>query len=527
MKSESLAAGEPSSIVNRQSSIVNRSFEPLIFEQGSPGRRGFQLPPLDVPAGPMTQWIPSEFLRSVPPALPELSELEVVRHFMRLAHLNFSVETNVYPLGSCTMKYNPRVHEEIAALPGFSQVHPYEPDAGVQGLLQLLYELEQLLAEILGMEEVTLQPAAGAHGEFTGLLIARAYHAAQGRPRHRVIVPDSSHGTNPASAALCGYEVVEVKSNRRGRVDLAELSRVVDQDTAVFMLTNPNTLGLFEEEILEIARIVHGAGALMYLDGANLNALLGLYRPGDVGFDMTHVNVHKTFSIPHGSGGPGGAPLGVKAHLAPYLPGPRLEMVPGVGARHQLRKGCLAPMVPGTYRWVPAPPESIGRVRAFAGNVGALVRAYAYIRTLGADGLKDAARQAIVNANYLRARLKEAYRIPVDEPCMHEFVASAVDQKALGVRALDIAKRLLDYGCYAPTIYFPLIIEEALMIEPSETESRQALDQLADALRAIAREAVADPREVQTAPHTMPVSRLDEVLAAREPNLRWQPSREA
>jgi len=480
--------------------------EPLIFEGSTAGRRGVTLPPLDVPPAPLDSWIPTEHLRTAPPLLPEVSELDVVRHFMRLAHLNFSVETNVYPLGSCTMKYNPRVNEEIAALPGFSRAHPYEPDAAVQGLLHLLYDLERLLAEILGMDGVTLQPAAGAHGEFTGLLIARAYHAAQGRPRQRVVVTDSSHGTNPASAALCGYEVVEVPSNRRGRVDLAALARTVDAETAVFMLTNPNTLGLFEEEIMEIAKIVHGVGALMYMDGANLNALLGLFRPGEMGFDITHVNVHKTFSIPHGSGGPGGGPVGVKAHLAPFLPGPRLA-----------REGT-------TYRWVEAPPESIGQVRAFAGNVGALVRAYAYILALGGEGLRRVAEEAIVNANYLKARLKEVYEVPYDGPCMHEFVASAAAQKRLGVKAMDIAKRLLDFGCYAPTINFPLIVEEALMIEPSETESRQALDQLADALLAIAREAATDPKKVQTAPHTLPVARLDDVLAAREPNLRWRPA---
>ena len=478
--------------------------EPLIFECSVPGRRGFQLPPLDVPAKPLTAWIPAEQLRTVPAALPEISERELVQHFMRLAHLNFSVETNFYPLGSCTMKYNPRVHEELTALPGFAAAHPYEPDTAVQGLLQLLYELERWFGDILGMAGVTLQPAAGAHGEFTGLLVARAYHQAQGRPRRRVVVPDSSHGTNPASAALCGYEVVEVKSNARGRVDPAALRHVVDQETAVFMLTNPNTLGLFEEEIAEIARIVHEAGALMYLDGANLNALLGLYRPGDLGFDITHVNVHKTFSIPHGSGGPGGGPVGVTRALVPFLPGPRL-VLDGE-----------------TYRWQEAPPQSIGRVRAFAGNVGALIRAYFYIRTLGAEGLRHVAEDAILNANYLKARVKEAYTIPIDEPCMHEFVASAVGQKRLGVKALDIAKRLLDYGCYAPTIYFPMIVEEALMIEPSETESRQALDRFADALLAIAQEVKTHPGTVQTAPHTLPVKRLDEVRAAREPNLRWK-----
>ncbi len=485
--------------------VDGRFGEPLLSELSSPGRRAFGLPPLQVPAVPLTQLLPAETIRQEPAELPELSERDLVKHFMRLAHLNFSVETNFYPLGSCTMKYNPRVHEEIAAFPGFSKVHPYTPQEGIQGMLKLLYELEQFFAEILGMDAVSLQPAAGAHGELTALLMAKAYHESKGQPRHKVVVPDSAHGTNPASAALCGFEVVEVPSTARGRISLSALAQVVNQDTAVFMMTNPNTLGLFEEEVLEITALVHEKGGLMYLDGANMNALLGLYRPGEMGFDMVHVNVHKTFSIPHGSGGPGAGPVGVKAALRAFLPGPTIL---------EDKEG---------YRLSYPGPLSIGRVRSFFGNVGALVRAWAYIRALGKEGLRQVSEGAILNANYLRVLLREAYPIPIDEPCMHEFIASASELKSsCGVKALDVAKRLLDYGFYAPTIYFPLIIEEALMIEPSETESRQTLEAFAWALKRIAQEARDDPELVRIAPHRMPVSRLVEVRAAREPNLRWE-----
>ena len=482
-----------------------RLLEPLLNEISRPGRRAFLLPALDVPAVAPERLLPAEMIRQEPAPLPEVSERDLVKHFMRLAHLNFSVETNFYPLGSCTMKHNPKVNEEIAALSGFSRVQPYTPEEGTQGLLRLLFDLEQLMREILGMDAVTLQPAAGAHGELTALFMAKAYHESKGHPRHKVVVPDSAHGTNPASASLCGFEVVEIVSTNRGRTSLKALASAVDQDTAVFMMTNPNTLGLFEEEVLEIAQLVHEKGGLMYLDGANMNALLGLYRPGDIGFDMVHVNIHKTFSIPHGSGGPGGGPVGVKAHLKPFLPGP---VVVEQGEKYSL-------VSPG--------PSSIGRIRSFFGNTGALVRAHAYIRALGKEGLRQVAEGAILNANYLKSLLKGIYPIPVDEPCMHEFVASASELKnGCGVKAMDIAKRLLDYGFYAPTICFPLIVPEALMIEPSETESREVLEAFADALAAIAQEAKANPGRVQGAPHRMPVTRLDEVLAAREPNLRWK-----
>ncbi len=481
-----------------------RLLEPLLKELSQPGRRAFVLPRLDVSERPLEELLPPGAIRRDPAPLPEVSERDLVKHFMRLAHLNFSAETNFYPLGSCTMKYNPKVNEEIAALPGFASVHPNAPDQAVQGVLRLLHALEQELKEILGMDAVTLQPAAGAHGELTALLMARAFHESKGRPRRKVIVPDSAHGTNPASAALCGFEVVEVRSTARGRISLDAVASAADEDAAVFMMTNPNTLGLFEEEVLEIAALVHERGGLMYLDGANLNALLGLLRPGDMGFDMVHVNVHKTFSIPHGSGGPGAGPVGVKAALRPFLPGP-------VVAESN-----------GQFRLEPVGPLSIGRVRSFFGNVGALVRAYAYIRGLGAEGLRRVSEGAILNANYLKALVREVLPVPVDEPCMHEFVASARELKAtVGVKAMDVAKRLLDHGFYAPTICFPLIVEEALMIEPSETESRQALETFAGALKSIVREARDNPGRVRMAPHRMPVTRLDEVTAAREPNLRW------
>ena len=504
---------EEASVVNGQPNASSqapvphspgRLTEPLLNELSRPGRHAFLLPKLDVPSTPADQLVPLEFLRPQPVPLPEISERDLVKHYMRLAHLNFSGETNFYPLGSCTMKYNPKVNEEIAGMPGFAKIHPYTPDGAAQGILRLLFELEQLFKEILGMDAVTLQPAAGAHGELTGLLTARAFHESKGRKRHKVVVPDSAHGTNPASAALCGFEVVEIASSARGRVSLSALASAIDEDVAVLMITNPNTLGLFEEEVLEIAALVHEKGGLMYMDGANMNALLGLYRPGDMGFDIVHINIHKTFSIPHGSGGPGGGPVGVRAPLRPFLPGP------------------IVVEENGRFRVDSPGPQSIGRVRSFLGNVGALVRAYAYIRALGKEGLKGVAEAAILNANYLKALLKGVYPVAVDEHCMHEFIATAKELKATtGVRALDIAKRLLDYGFYAPTIYFPLIVEEALMIEPSETESRESLEAFAKALISIAHEAKMNPGKVRGAPHRMPVTRLDEVQAAREPNLQW------
>jgi len=479
--------------------------EKLIFEISRTGRRGYSLPKLDVPEAEIKSLLPADSLRKNEARLPEVSELDCVRHFTRLSQLNYSIDTNFYPLGSCTMKYNPKVNEEMAGLSQFTGLHPYQPETSTQGLLELLYETEQALCKICGMDAFTLQPAAGAHGELAGMLIVRAYHTLKGNPRKKVLIPDSAHGTNPASATLCGYEVVTVKSDKAGGVDLDALKSLMDEEVAVLMLTNPNTLGLFEKKIGEIADIVHKSGALLYLDGANLNALIGIARPGDMGFDVCHVNLHKTFSTPHGGGGPGSGPVGVRTHLADFLPIPRIKQ-----KKNKLTLDYDA-------------KRSVGRVRAFYGNIGVLIRAYCYIRMLGADGLKDAAIEAVLNANYLKALLRNDYQLAVNgEPCMHEFVLTGKDKKEFGVKTLDIAKRLLDYGFYAPTVYFPLIVEEAIMIEPTETESKETLEAFADAMIKISAETKDDPSLLTGAPHTTPVRRLDEVLAARELNLRWK-----
>ncbi len=481
--------------------------EKLIFEISSKGRKGYSLPKLDVPERDIKSLIPESCLRATDAELPEASELDCVRHFTRLSQLNYSVDTNFYPLGSCTMKYNPKINEKLAALEGFAGLHPYQSDDDVQGTLEILYETERALSEICGMDEFTLQPAAGAHGELTGMLIVRAYHTSKGNPRRKVIIPDSAHGTNPASAALCGYEVVTVKSDKGGRVDLEALKNLVDEKVAVLMLTNPNTLGLFETNVKEIAEIIHGVGGLLYLDGANLNALLGISKPGDMGFDIIHVNFHKTFSTPHGGGGPGAGPVGVKKRLIDFLPVPRIKK-----GKNKLYFDCDS-------------KSSIGKVRAFYGNTGVIIRAYCYIKSLGKDGLKGVALEAILNANYLKAKLSKDYQLAVDdEPCMHEFVLTGKDKKEYGIKTLDIAKRLLDYGFYAPTIYFPLIVEEAIMIEPTETESKETLDVFVDTMLKIDEEAKSNPKLLKEAPHTTPVRRLDEVLAARELKLRWKKS---
>jgi len=483
-----------------------RQVFPLIFERSVPGRRAHGLPPLDVPAVPLEELVPEGARRRTPPALPEVSELEVVRHYTLLSHRNFSIDQGFVPLGSCTMKYNPKLHEEVARLAGFARLHPYTPEELVQGALGLLYELAEELAKLVGMDAVTVQPAAGAHGELVGLLMIRAYFAHRGEERTKVIVPDSAHGTNPATAAMVGYRVVTVPSDARGNMDVGRLEAELGPDVAAVMLTNPNTLGLFEEQVDRIAELVHAAGAQMYLDGANLNAMLGITRPGDQGFDVMHTNLHKTFSTPHGGGGPGACAVAVKAHLEPFLPVP---VVAKRGGRYVLD-------------W--DRPHSIGKVRAFYGNFANLVRAYAYVRTLGEEGLRAVAEHAVLHANYLRVRLAPYYEIPYDRICKHEFVASGVRQKREnGVTTKDIAKRLLDYGFHAPTIYFPLIVEEAIMIEPTETESLQTLDAFAEAMIAIHREAQETPEVVKTAPHTTPVRRLDEVRAARVPDLRWTP----
>ncbi len=475
--------------------------EKLIFELSSPGRKAYSLPGCDVPEKDIKGMIPKKFLRNSPPELPEVSELDIVRHFTRLSQLNYSIDTHFYPLGSCTMKYNPKVNDTLASLEGFTQLHPYQPESYCQGILRLLYKFEQMLKEVCGMDAFSLQPSAGAHGELTGMLMVHVYHKKKGEKRDTVIIPDSAHGTNPASAAMCGYEVVEIKSNTEGLIDLEELKRAMTDKVAALMITNPNTLGLFEKDILKISQIVHDAGGLLYCDGANMDALLGIARPGDMGVDILHLNLHKTFSTPHGGGGPGAGPIGVKENLKKFLP------IPTIKERE------------GRYTLNYNNPDSIGRVRAFYGNIGVIIRAYTYLLALGKEGLRRVGENAVLNANYLRAKLSTYYNIPYGKRCMHEFVLSFKKQK--GVSTLDIAKRLLDYGFHAPTIYFPLIVEEALMIEPTETESKETLDAFASALISIANEIETQPELLKGAPHTTPIARLDEVKAAREPNLRW------
>jgi len=477
--------------------------EPLIFERSVPGRRAFRLPVCDVPIRPLDALIPEAHQRTDAVPLPEVSELDAVRHFTRLSQLNFSVDTHFYPLGSCTMKYNPKLNDRVASWSRLALVHPMQPASHAQGLLRLLYELEELLCHITGMSAFTLQPAAGAQGELTGLKIIRASHRVNGQARSVILIPDSAHGTNPASAALSGFRVEELRSGPTGLIDLSELKAKLSDEVAALMLTNPNTLGLFERDIRAITSLCHEHGALVYMDGANMNALLGLVKPGDMGVDLLQLNLHKTFSTPHGGGGPGAGPVGVVKSLEEFLPIPRVRKT-GNG-----------------FAWSDRAKHSIGRVHAFYGNVGVLVRAYVYIRTLGKEGLERVSRAAIINANYLRARLAGTFPVPFDSHCLHEFVASLKGLKACGVTAWDVAKRLLDYGFYAPTVYFPLVVDEAFMIEPTETESKDTLDAFADALIRIAQETQTDPERVKHAPQQLSVTRLDEVKAAREPNLRW------
>ncbi len=479
--------------------------EKLIFELSSDGRRGYSLPELDIPSKDIKELLPPNVLRQKEADLPELSEVDVMRHFTRLSILNHHVDKGFYPLGSCTMKYNPKINEDLARLPAFSQLHPYQPEKTIQGGLRLMYELGEYLKEIAGMDAITLQPAAGAQGELTGMIITRAYHKKKGNPRLKVVIPDSAHGTNPASVVISGYTTLQIKSNERGLVDLEELKRAMTEEVAALMLTNPNTLGLFESQILKIEKIVHDVGALLYLDGANLNALLGITRPGDMGFDMVHFNLHKTFSTPHGGGGPGSGPLGVKEHLADFLP------VPVVAKKDK-----------DNYFLDYQKPDSIGKVQAFYGNFGVMVKAYAFIRACGSQGLRKVSENAIINANYLMESLKEYYDLPYPGPCQHEFVLSGVKQKERGVKTLDIAKRLLDYGLHAPTVYFPLIVSEALMIEPTESESKESLDEFIQAMIKINQEIEENPEVVKSAPHNTPVARLDEVRAAKDLNVRWR-----
>jgi len=475
-----------------------------IFELDAGDARTADDSALDVPEVPLERLL-GDRVRLQPPALPDVTEVQVARHYAHLASLNFGVDTGSYPLGSCTMKYNPRVSEDACRAPGFAGLHPEQPAETVQGALRLMFELQEALAEISGLPAVSLQPAAGAHGELTALMCIRAFHTHRDGPRTRVIIPDSAHGTNPATVAMCGYSVAQVPSDERGGVDVRALREVLDTDVAALMLTNPNTLGLFDENIAEITSAVHEVGALAFCDGANLNAVMGVARPGDMGFDAMHINLHKTFATPHGGGGPGAGPVCVTAELAEYLPRP---VVSRKGEGYVLTD----------------PNRSIGRVRSFFGNFGVHVRAYAYIMGLGGVGLREASEQAVLSANYLKSRLYGVYDVPYDRTCMHEFVLSGSRQKREnGVRTLDIAKRLLDHGMHPPTVYFPLIVEEALMVEPTETESLEDLDRLAEALIAIAAEAERDPETVRHAPYTTPVRRLDEARAARDPVLRWRP----
>jgi len=477
--------------------------EPLIFERGAPGRVGWDVAPR---AGAEPPLLPEALRRDDDLAgFPEVSELEVVRHFVRLSQWNYSAATTLYPLGSCTMKYNPVVNEAVARLPGLAGLHPLVPDALAQGALELLAALEQALATLSGLDAVSLQPAAGAQGELLGMLVIRAHHVDRGNPRRRVLIPSSAHGTNPASAALCGYDVTEVKVDERGLLPARAVAAAMDESVAALMVTNPNTLGLFEEEIEAVAAAVHAKGGLVYMDGANFNALMGVAKPGDMGVDVMQFNLHKTFSTPHGGGGPGAGPVAVRAPLADYLPVPRLV------------RG------PEGLSWSEDAPKSVGRVRSFYGNFGILVRALAYVARLGGPGLADVTRLAVLNANYLRARLRDAYHLPYATPSLHECVFSDKNLEN-DVHTLDVAKRLLDHGFYAPTIYFPLVVKGALMIEPTETETKETLDRFADAMLAIAEEARTDPAQVRDAPHRTRVARLDETRAARRPVLRWQPT---
>ncbi len=483
-----------------------KALEPLIFDLSAKGRTAVSLPSCDVPEVAIETLIPNDLLRQQEPSLPEVSEIDVVRHFTHLSNFNHGVDTGFYPLGSCTMKYNPKVNEMLARLSGFTALHPYQPESLTQGALQLMAELQEDLCELAGMDGFTLQPAAGAHGEMVGMLIIKAYHDhRQDTKRKKVICPDSAHGTNPATAAMAGYDIIQIPSNDRGGVDIEALKKVLNDEVAALMLTNPNTVGLFDENILEITQLVHDAGGLLYYDGANTNAVMGIARPGDMGFDVVHLNLHKTFATPHGGGGPGSGPVGVKEFLIPFLPKPMV-----VRSKD------------GTFTLDDDMPLSIGRVRSFYANFSVLVKAYAYIRSLGGKGLKVASECAVLNANYLMSILKEHYYLPFDRVCKHEFIITPKNLKSTGVHTLDIAKRLLDYGYHPPTIYFPIIVEEAMMIEPTETESMETLDEFAQVLIKIAEEAKRDPDLLKNAPYTTLVTRLDEVGAVRKPNLRWR-----
>ncbi|MBZ9688814.1 aminomethyl-transferring glycine dehydrogenase subunit GcvPB [Clostridium estertheticum] len=481
-----------------------KEYNKLIFEISKEGRQGYKLPPCDVESTDIREMIPEHLLSKKDVTLPEVSEVDVIRHFTLLSNKNYGVDTGFYPLGSCTMKYNPKINEDMASIPSFTGIHPYQNEKTIQGSLQLMYELSEKLSEVCGMDEVSLQPAAGAHGELTGLMIIKAFHENAGDlKRKKIIVPDSAHGTNPASANVAGFDIVEIKSDEKGNVDLDSLKSVLNEEIAGLMLTNPNTLGLFDENIKEISKLVHEAGGLVYYDGANLNAIMGMARPGDMGFDVVHMNLHKTFSTPHGGGGPGSGPVGVKSGLIPYLPMPIVEKN---GENFTLNYD---------------KPLSIGKIKSFYGNFGVLVRAYTYILSMGAEGLKKASEMAVLNANYMKSKLKDYYYLPIDKVCKHEFVLGGLEQGLSEVTTLDIAKRLLDYGYHPPTIYFPLIVDNAIMIEPTETESLETMDAFIEAMISISKEAKENPELLKRAPYNTSVRRLDEVKAARYPVLKY------
>ena len=509
--SEQRAPGAPTTVDG--GTPLQRDRATTIFERSVEGRRAATLPDCEVPETPLAELIPAKLLRKRPAELPELSEPEIVRHYNRISRRNFDLDTGFYPLGSCTMKHNPRINEKVAALPGHARLHPAQEPRRAQGALELMWRLSEALSEISGLPHVSLQPSAGSQGELAGLLLTRAYHADRGEERTRVLTPDTAHGTNPASVTMAGYEVVKVATNERGGVDLDDLRSKADESTACLMLTNPNTLGLFDENVAEITATVREAGGTLYYDGANLNAIMGRSRPGDMGFDIVHLNLHKTFSQPHGGGGPGAGPIAVSERIEPFLPRPQVIRRDGDNGR---------PRFDLDYDR----PKSIGRLRGFQGNFGVFVRSYAYILNLGGDGLKEASETAVLNANYLLARMSEGRagkRLPVafDRRCMHEFVLSGASAKReLGVKTLDIAKRLLDYGFHPPTVYFPLLVDEALMVEPTETETRETLDAFAEAIEAILAEAERDPEIARNAPYTTPVRRMDEVGANRNPIIR-------
>lgn len=487
-----------------------KHYEKLIFEVSKPGRRAFYLPELDVDDTSIDDMLPSEYIRKEDPDLPEVSEVDIIRHYTNISQKNYAIDKGFYPLGSCTMKYNPKINEDAAANPGFKNLHPYQPEATIQGALELMYELSEMLAEISGMDRVTLQPAAGAQGELTGLMLIKSYHENRGdHQRIKMIVPDSAHGTNPATAAVVGMEIVEIPSDAQGNVDMQALKEAVGDDTAGLMLTNPSTLGLFEKNIGDIAEVVHEAGGLLYYDGANMNAIMGKCRPGDMGFDVMHYNLHKTFSTPHGGGGPGAGPVGVKEKLTPFLPVPMIEKKED------------------KYIFDYDRPLTIGKLKSFYGNFNILVRAYTYIKAMGRDGIKEAGETSVLNANYLMHQMMDDYQIPDNMLCKHEFVAAGLKNAAEGITTLDVAKRIIDYGYHPPTIYFPLIVHEALMVEPTETESMETLNDFGHVMRQIAHEAISEPELLKNAPHKTPVRRIDEVRAARDLILKYKDSLKA